>query len=120
MELRKEDHSACLQEGRTAVLKWSAQRAEEALAATITGAPVQGAHCMRRATNNGSWLTVQPSMVNKTELGAQEWRDKLFLRYRLEPKDLPNYCDCCNAKLTICHALNFKKGELVTELHYII
>ena len=38
------DHWACLREGRTAVWWRSQQRAEEALAATISGGPVQGAH----------------------------------------------------------------------------
>ena len=53
-------------------------------------------------------------MVNGKELGAQEWRDTLFLRYGLEPPDLPKYCDSCNAKFTSYHALDCKKGGLVT------
>ena len=56
-------------------------------------------------------------MVNSTELGAQEWRDALFLRYGIDPPDLPNYCDGCDAKFTICHALNCKRGGLVTTHH---
>ena len=62
-------------------------------------------------------MTVQPSMVNMTKMGAQEWRDALSLRYGLYPPDLPKYCDSCNAKFTICHALNCKRGGLVTA-HY--
>ena len=38
------DHSACPKEGQTAVWKRIAQQAEEALAVTILGPPVQGAH----------------------------------------------------------------------------
>ena len=60
---------------------------------------------MRQATKTGAWLTVQPSTVNGTELGAQEWRDALFLQYSLEPPDLLKYYDGCNAKFKICHAL---------------
>ena len=60
---------------------------------------------------------VQPSTVNEIELGAQEWRDPLFLRYGLEPPYLPKYCDRCKAKFTICHALNCKRGGLVTARH---
>ena len=37
------DQSACLQEGQPTVQKQSAQRAEEALEATIAGGPVEGA-----------------------------------------------------------------------------
>ena len=98
-------HSVCLQEGRTAVWRRSTQRAEEALAATIVGFPYQGASQLQRATKTGAWITVQPSTVNGTDLGAQEWRDDLFLLYGLDPPDLPKYCDRCNAKFTISHAL---------------
>ena len=60
---------------------------------------------------------MQPSTVNGTELGLQEWRDALFLRYSLEPPDVPTYCDGCNAKFTIYHALDCKRGGLVTARH---
>ena len=60
---------------------------------------------------------MQPSTVKGIELGAQEWCDVLFLRYGLEPPDLPNYCDVCNAKFTICHVLRCKRGGLVTSHH---
>ena len=65
----------------------------------------------------GAWLTVQPFTVNGTDLGAQEWRDALFLRYVLDPPDLPEYCDGCNAKFTFCHALDSKRGGLFTACH---
>ena len=60
VEFRAADHSDRLQEGR------SAQRAEEALATTITWDPVQGARRLGWATKTGAWLTVQPSTVNRT------------------------------------------------------
>ena len=60
---------------------------------------------------------VQPSTVNGTELGAQEWRDTLFLRYGLDPPDLPTHCGGCNAKFTVCHALNCKRGRLFMARH---
>ena len=50
-------------------------------------------------------------------MGAQEWRDALFLQYGLEPPDLPKYYDGCNSKFTICHALDCKRGGLVTVRH---
>ena len=71
----------------------SALRAEEALVETLEGYPVQCARRLRRAMKTGSWMMVQPSMVNGTGLGAQEYRDVLFLRYGLEPPDFPKYCD---------------------------
>ena len=69
-EFRKENHSTYLQEGRAEVRNQSALRSEEALTKTLEGAPVQDAHRLQRATNTGSWLTVQPSTVNEEELGV--------------------------------------------------
>ena len=60
---------------------------------------------------------VQPPTVNGTELGAQEWRDTLFLIYGVEPSYIPHYCDGCNATFSICHALDCKLGSLVTARH---
>ena len=58
-----------------------------------------------------------PSTVNGTELRAQEWRDALFLRYGLDSPDLLSHCDGCDAKFTISHDLDCKKGGLVTARH---
>ena len=86
-------------------------------AATLEGVPVQGARQLQQATKTGAWMTVQLSTVNGTVLGEHELRDLLFLRYGLETTDLPTYCDGCNTKFTICHALNCKRGGLVTARH---
>ena len=59
-------------------------RVEEALAAALEGGPVLNARRLRRAAKTGDLLTVQPSTVNGTELGDQEWCDALFLRYGCE------------------------------------
>ena len=117
VEFQTADHLACLQKGRTAVWKRISQQAEEALVATIAETPVQGTCRLRRATKTGAWLTVQPSTVNRRELGAQEWRDDLFLQYGLDLPDPTNYCDGCNAKFSIFCALNCKRGGLVTARH---
>ena len=57
------------------------------------------------------------STVNGTELGDQEWNDALFLRYGLDPLDLPTHCNVCEARFTISHALDCKKVVLVTARH---
>ena len=88
-----------------AVWRRGQRQAEEALAAALEGGPVLHACRLRRATKTGVWLKVQPSTVNWTELGAQEWRDALFLQYGLDPPDLPTHCDGCQAKFSISHAL---------------
>ena len=65
-------------------------RAEEALAETLAISPVQDARQLRQATKTGAWLKMQPSTVNRTELGVQEWKYALFLRYSLDSPDPPN------------------------------
>ena len=92
-------------------------RAEEALTAALEGAPVLHTRRLQRAAKTRAWLMVLPSTVNGTELGPQEWRDALFLRYGLEPPGLPKYCDRYQARLSISHALECKKGGLVTARH---
>ena len=78
------DHMAYLRGGRMAVRHWGEQWVEAALTAALEGDPVLQARRMQRAAKTRAWLTVLPSTVNGTELGAQEWRDALFLRYGLE------------------------------------
>ena len=60
---------------------------------------------------------MQPSTVNGTDLGGQEWRDALFLGDGIDPPDLPTYCYGCQAKFSISHSLDCKNGGLVTERH---
>ena len=103
VEFRTADQSACLREGRTAVRRRGQIWEEEDLTAALEGDPVLHARRLQRETKTGAWMTVQPSTVNGTDLGAQEWRDALFLRYDLEPRDLPTHCDGCQAKLSISH-----------------
>ena len=93
--------------------RWS----EEALDETLAGALVQVARHLRRVTKTGMWLTVKPSSVNGTELGAQEWQDALLLQYGIDPPDLPKFCDRCNSAFSILHALDCKKGGLVMAPH---
>ena len=111
------DHSACLWEGRLSVRQRGEKRSEEALTVALEGAPVLQARQMRRAEKTGAWLTVLPYTVNRMKLGAQEWRKALFIRYGLKPPDLPKYYHGCEAQFSIIHALECKKGGLVTARH---
>ena len=89
VKFRTADHSACHREGRTAMRRRGQSWVEESLTATLEGGPVLHARRIQRAAKTGAWLTLMPSTVNRTELGAQEWRDALFLRYDLEPQEMP-------------------------------
>ena len=72
---------------------------------------------MERIMWTGAWLSVLPSTTNENKLGAQECRDSLFLRYGINPPDLPEHCDGCGAAFDICHALGCKKGGLIMARH---
>ena len=111
---RMADHAACLRNGRAAVRRQNVAKAMASLETTIAGYPAVVTRRLRRATKTWAWLTMQPSTVNGTELCAQEWRDAAFLRYVLDPPDPPKNCDGCNAQFSICHALDCKRGSLVT------
>ena len=76
---RMADHLACLRVGRIAVRQRGEKQSEEAL----TGASVLQARHICRAAKTGAWLMVLPSTVNRTDMGPQEWRNALFLRYGL-------------------------------------
>ena len=80
----------------------------------LEGTPVLHARCLRRAAKTGAWITVQLSTVNGMGLGSQEWHNTLFLWYGLEPLDQPTYYDGCQAKFSISHVLDCKKGNLLT------
>ena len=94
---RTADHTACLRDVRAVVRRKSVAKAMASLMATIAGSPEVVTHRLQSATKTGSWLMAQPSTVNGPELGVQEWRYAAFLRYGLDPPDLPKYCNGCNA-----------------------
>ena len=79
--------------------------------------PTDTRRTIRRGKETGMWLTLAPSMVNGTELLAQEFWDHLYLWYDMKPPDLPTHCDGCLAKFDMCHALQCKKGGLVIMRH---
>ena len=60
---------------------------------------------------------MQPSTVNGTELGAQEWRDSHFLKYSIEPLDLPKHFDVCNSAFSVYRTLKFNRGGVVKARH---
>ena len=60
---------------------------------------------------------MQPSTLNEMELNAHKWRDALFLKYGVDPPDLPHYCDGCNTNFSIFCALDCQRGVLFTARH---
>ena len=50
-------------------------------------------------------------------MGSQEWSDTIFLKYEIEPPEIPNSCEGCGAGFSICHNLDYNKVKLVTTFH---
>ena len=90
---------------------------EELLSKYLNTTTPEIQHRLARAKIGGSWLTVIPKAINGTILSAEEFRDNLRLRYGFTPEFLPKTCDGCNKAFTITHALNCRKGGLVSLRH---
>ena len=72
---------------------------------------------MERSARTGAWLTTMPSLLNGTDLSADEFRDSLRIRYGLIPLGLPHRCDGCSDRFTVEHAMSCKKGGLILQRH---
>jgi hypothetical protein len=68
---------------------------------------------IQRGQLTGAWLSVFPTIVNGTELSAEEFRDALTICYGELPSNIPHKCDGCDAHFALQHALGCKKGGLV-------
>ena len=72
---------------------------------------------MRARDSLSSWLNVLPSTKDNYDLSSNEFRDALCLRYAKPLLNLPHSCDGCSSVFTTSHALDCKKGGLVTLRH---
>ena len=63
------------------------------------------------------WLNVLPVVKDNFDLSCNEFRDALCLRYAKPLLNLPQSCDGCSNICTTSHALDCKKGGLVTIRH---
>ena len=72
---------------------------------------------MLRAQEGGQWLNVLPSTFNGTQLSQEEFTDSVRLRFGLQPLALPAKCDGCHQAFSVEHAMQCKKGGLITLRH---
>ena len=89
------------------------QNAQAVLAEATEKVPALVAWRFQCGTNIGACLYVPPSTSNGTYLGAQEWRDALFLKYDIDPPYLFSKYGGCSTVLSIYHAIYCKDGGLV-------
>ena len=72
---------------------------------------------VERVTRDESWLTLVWDIIDGTTLSADEFQEKLRLRFRMEPIGIWNRCDSCGAKIAVGHAFQCKKGRLIVAHH---
>ena len=102
----------------SATARASKKADEEAVVATRKGqANAKEKKRLARISGCGVWLTRLPTRFEGNQVTEEEWHDNVSLRYGMRPVHLPQQCDGCGANFTIEHALNCKKGGLVTWRH---
>ena len=76
-------------------------------------------HIVRRAIEGKTshWLTVLPIARHHFNLSAGEFQDALAMRYGRSLLSMPSICDRCGELFTLGHALDCKKGGLITQRH---
>ena len=72
---------------------------------------------LERVTLDGAWLAVVLDILNGMTLSADNFQDKICLRFRMEPIGIWNRCGSCGAKLAVDHALQCKKVRLIVAHH---
>ena len=117
VEFRSGKHALLMGEGREEIQKRHAEESETAPGETRATTSNPEARRLGRVQQTGAWLLVISSTINGTELGLQELIDYIFLCYGIDPPDLPSHCDDCGLAFSICHALDCKKGGLITTRH---
>ena len=104
-------------EGKDDIRRRHSDDADTELGEDRDAPSTEDACLMGQIMGTGSWLSLLPSYVNRTELGVKEWRDSLFLCYVIKTPNLPDHFDGCGASFEICHTLYCKKGGLITARH---
>jgi hypothetical protein len=104
-------------EEKAATRKKNLELTSTKLATTLRRLPDGLSRTIKRGQETGAWLTVPPSIVNRTKLSAEEFRDTLIMQYGERPSNFPHTCDGCDAPFSLQHALGCKKGGLVIFRH---
>ncbi|KAI2504762.1 hypothetical protein MHU86_9698 [Fragilaria crotonensis] len=102
--------------GRLAAKAHQRHATEGRLAAILDGSRPMEKRRIIRSAATGAWLS-RPSLLNGSDLSAEEFRDGVRLRLGLTPTSLPPRCDGCGERFTTEHAMSCRKGGLILHRH---
>jgi hypothetical protein len=111
------EHRRDASSGRLAAKARQRETHDGSLATVLAGARPMDKRRILRSASTGAWLTTMPSLLNGSDLSAEEFRDGVRLRLGLTPNALPPRCDGCGERFTTEHAMSCKKGGLILHRH---
>ena len=103
--------------GRLAAKANQRRATEGRLAAILEGSRPMAKRRILRSAATGAWLSTRSSLLNGSDLSAEEFRDGVRLRLGLTPTSLPPRCDGCGERFTTEHAMSCRKGGLILHCH---
>ena len=112
------DHYMCVYQSRQQQIALQKERNDTTFSSLLHN--FDGSHqraILRSKDTLSSWLNTLPLQNDNFNLSAQEFRDAICLRYMKPLLNLPPTCDGCGAAFTTIHALDCRKGGLVSLRH---
>ena len=110
-------HRKAMAEGHSATHSSAKANRDTILATYKTTLPKAEQQRLDRICNTGLWLSAFPTLLGRTVLSAQEWRDNLSLRFDITPPGIPAFCDGCKQSASLAHLLHCPNGGLTKRRH---
>lgn len=116
-DLDVRDYQSLASESRKAATDHRNKRDQAAFDQLRAATPEQARAQLDRSKETGAWLTTFPRSYNGTELSRVEFFDNMRIRANKLPNNLPSNCDGCGECFSPDHAMQCKKGGLITLRH---
>jgi len=113
------DHHAHLDMVHSNVTRCHDDQCLLVFSSVLSGMPYMTFCAVQRAVDfhTSGWLNVLPLIHHHFDLSTQYFHDVLCLRYHHPLSLIPASCDGCGEDFSLTHALDCRKGGLVTQCH---